>query len=122
MRACNATTTSDKAATHDTTMPLLDSMYSEFKELSKKKPDAAVSKSKINIANRLLARVREHKGQANNTGQFLSRLLNKAHTLCISASTPRTGGPYAPHSPAARVRIPDRLPRHLPYRPVRASL
>ena len=33
-------------------------MYSEFKELSKKKPDAAVSKSKINIANRLLTRVR----------------------------------------------------------------
>lgn len=58
MRAGKAATTPDKAATHDTTMPLLDSMYSEFKELSKKKPDAAVSKSKINIANRLLARVR----------------------------------------------------------------
>lgn len=58
MRAGKATTTSDKATTHDTTMPLLDSMYSEFKELSKKKPDAAVSKSKINIANRLLTRVR----------------------------------------------------------------
>lgn len=58
MRAGKETTTSDKAATHDTTMPLLVSMYSEFKELSKKKPDAAVSKSKINIANRLLARVR----------------------------------------------------------------
>lgn len=58
MRAGKATTTSEKATTHDTTMPLLDSMYSEFKELSKKKPDAAVSKRKINIANRLLARVR----------------------------------------------------------------
>ncbi|NTV26558.1 MAG: hypothetical protein HGB01_10180 [Chlorobiaceae bacterium] len=58
MKAGKATTTLDKAATHDTTMPLLNSMYSEFKELSKKKPDAAVSKSKINIANRLLTRVR----------------------------------------------------------------
>ncbi|QTR51285.1 hypothetical protein [Candidatus Thiothrix anitrata] len=58
MKAGKATTTSNKAATHDTTMPLLDSMYSEFKDLSKKKPDTAVSKSKINIANRLLARVR----------------------------------------------------------------
>jgi hypothetical protein len=53
-----ATTTSDKTSTHDTTMPLLVSMYAEFKELSKKKPDAAVSKSKISIANRLLAKVR----------------------------------------------------------------
>lgn len=58
MRAIKATTTSDKATTHDTTMPLLDSMYLEFKELSKKKPDAAVNKSKINIANRLLTKVR----------------------------------------------------------------
>ena len=58
MKAGKVTTTSAKAATHDTTMPLLNSMYSEFKELSKKKPDAAVSKSKINIANRLLTRVR----------------------------------------------------------------
>jgi len=51
-------TTADKASTHDTTMPLLESMYTEFKDLSKKKPDAAVSKSKINIANRLLEKVR----------------------------------------------------------------
>lgn len=48
----------EKASTHDTTMPLLQAMYAEFKELSKKNPDAAVNKSKINIANRLLERVR----------------------------------------------------------------
>ena len=77
MRAGNATTTSDKAATHDTTMPLLDSMYSEFKELSKKKPDAAVSKSKINIANRLLARVREHKEENIRDRQII--LANFSH-------------------------------------------
>ena len=34
-------------------------MYSEFKELSKKKPDAAVSKAKIRVVNRLLDKGRE---------------------------------------------------------------
>lgn len=48
----------EKASTHDTIMPLLEAMYKEFKELSKKKPDAAISKSKINLANRLLQKVR----------------------------------------------------------------
>ena len=52
-------TTAEKASLHDTTMPLLVAMFDEFKELSKKKPDAAVSKSKLKLANRLLAKVRE---------------------------------------------------------------
>ena len=52
-------TTIDRANTYDTTMPLLNSMYAEFKELSKKKPEAAVSKNKIKIVNRLLEKVRE---------------------------------------------------------------
>jgi hypothetical protein len=52
-------TTKEKTSIYETTTPLLDSMYLEFKELSKKKPDAAVSKSKITIANRLLTKVRE---------------------------------------------------------------
>lgn len=34
-------------------------MFEEFKELAKKKPESAVSKSKLVIANRLLMRVRE---------------------------------------------------------------
>ena len=51
-------TTQEKVSAYETTMPLLKAMYSEFKELSKKKPDAAVSKSKIKITNRLLERVR----------------------------------------------------------------
>ncbi|CAA6803115.1 MAG: Unknown protein [uncultured Sulfurovum sp.] len=51
-------TTEEKAHIHDTTMPLLEAMYSEFKELSKKKPDSAVSKSKIKITNRLLEKIR----------------------------------------------------------------
>lgn len=34
-------------------------MYGEFKELSKKKPDAVISKNKISIVNRLLNKIRE---------------------------------------------------------------
>ena len=49
----------ENATAHDLTSPLLSSMYVEFKELSKKKPDAAVSKSKIKIVNRLLMKIRE---------------------------------------------------------------
>lgn len=58
MRSQIIKTTIEKAKIHDTTMPLLNSMYNEFKELSKKKPDASVSKYKINIVNRLLDNVR----------------------------------------------------------------
>jgi hypothetical protein len=58
MKSDQQYTTNSKSSVHDTVMPLLDSMYLEFKELSKKKPDAAVSKSKISIANRLLKKVR----------------------------------------------------------------
>ena len=51
-------TTNKKASNHDTLMPLLEAMYNEFKEISKKKPDSAVSPSKIKIANRLLETIR----------------------------------------------------------------
>lgn len=50
-------TTKEKASLHDTTMPLLKAMYTEFKELAKKKPEAAVSKSKIKLINRLLEKI-----------------------------------------------------------------
>lgn len=53
------TTTAAKASTHDVMTPLLAAMYEEFKELSKKKPESAVSKSKLLIANRLLEKIRE---------------------------------------------------------------
>jgi hypothetical protein len=52
-------TSEKKASTHEVTMPMLNAMFNEFKELAKKKPEAAVSKSKLVIANRLLQRVRE---------------------------------------------------------------
>lgn len=58
MREAKFYTTKEKAQTHDIMTPLLEAMYAEFKELSKKKPDAAVSKSKIKIVNRLLERVK----------------------------------------------------------------
>lgn len=48
-------TEKNKADTHDTIMPLLQAMYLEFKELSKKTPSAAISKQKITIVNRLLS-------------------------------------------------------------------
>ena len=54
-----AATTTVKASTHDAMTPLLAAMYEEFKELSKKKPESAVSKSKLLIANRLLEKIRE---------------------------------------------------------------
>lgn len=59
MKRTQDATTSKKASVHDVTMPLLHAMFEEFKELAKKKPEAAVSKSKLVIANRLLQRVRE---------------------------------------------------------------
>lgn len=59
MRQNQPTTTAKKASTHDAMTPLLAAMFDEFKDLAKKKPDAAVSKSKLVIANRLLHKIRE---------------------------------------------------------------
>lgn len=47
-------TSHEKAALHEVTLPLIDAMHIEFKELSKKKPEAVLSKSKVKIVNRLL--------------------------------------------------------------------
>ena len=52
-------TDQSKAGKHDTTMPLLEAMYLEFKELSKKTPSAVISKQKITIVNRLLTSLSE---------------------------------------------------------------
>ena len=59
MKDRNFITIANKGSIHDTTMPLLEAAYSEFRELSKKKPDAAVSKKKIDIVNRLLTKIRD---------------------------------------------------------------
>ncbi len=47
-------TTEEKAAKHDDLMPLLAAMFREFQEASKKKPEAALNKRKVEIVNRLL--------------------------------------------------------------------
>lgn len=52
-------TTKKKAELHEVVMPLLQAMYAEFKEFSKKKPDAVLSKSKVQVVNRLLEKCRE---------------------------------------------------------------
>ncbi len=52
-------TTAEKAAKHDDLMPLLKAMFREFQDLSKKKPDGALNKRKVEIVNRLLHDVLE---------------------------------------------------------------
>ena len=66
-------TTAEKAETHDNLMPFLDSMFREFQELSKKKPDGALNKRKVEIVNRLL---RDIHGifEGDSTGAYLDLL------------------------------------------------
>jgi hypothetical protein len=52
------TTLPEKAATWETTSPLLNALYTEIQELSKKKPEATLSKSKVILINRLLTDVK----------------------------------------------------------------
>ena len=52
-------TTLVKADLHKVTMPLIDAMHIEFKELSKKKPEAVLNKNKVKIVNRLLESCRK---------------------------------------------------------------
>jgi hypothetical protein len=50
--------TEAQAELYDTTRPLLDALYAEVQELSKKKPEATLSESKVKLINRLLEDVR----------------------------------------------------------------
>lgn len=52
-------TTQKKINDFETLQPFLESMYVEFKDLSSKKPESAVSKGKISIVNRLLRQLKE---------------------------------------------------------------
>lgn len=47
-------TTAERADNWDVYMPLLRAMQTEFQELSRKKPEAAISKGKVAVVNRLL--------------------------------------------------------------------
>lgn len=51
-------TTKEKSSSFDVVMPLLNALYLEFKDLSKKKPDDVASISKIKLVNRLLMKIR----------------------------------------------------------------
>jgi hypothetical protein len=66
-------TTKKKAELHEVVMPLLQAMYEEFKEFSKKKPDAVLSKSKVQVVNRLLEKCREVL-ESESSLQFLDLL------------------------------------------------
>src|SRR5271170_1882922 len=46
--------TSAQARDHEVMQPLLNAMYHEFQELSKKKPHEPVGKSKVKVVNRVL--------------------------------------------------------------------
>lgn len=59
MRRPEKTTTQVKAELWEAVAPLLRAMHSEFKDLSKKQPDAPLSKAKVTFANRLLERSRQ---------------------------------------------------------------
>jgi hypothetical protein len=52
--ASDKSTTRERVATYVVVKPLLKTLYDEMKELAKKKPDAALSKTKIKIVNRML--------------------------------------------------------------------
>ncbi len=49
--------TPEQASKHEQLMPLLEAMFREFQDATKKKPDAALNKRKVAIVNRLLADV-----------------------------------------------------------------
>ncbi|MEH2373064.1 hypothetical protein [Nostoc sp.] len=52
-------TSSENVELYEIIIPLLHAMRSEFKELSKKKPEAVLNKSKMKIVNRLLQSCRK---------------------------------------------------------------
>jgi len=49
--------TSMLGSKYDDLMPLLNAMFRDFQELSKKKPDGVLNKRKVEIANRLLREI-----------------------------------------------------------------
>lgn len=55
MQKIYETTTLDKVAAWENLNPLLQAMFREFQDLSKKKPDGQVGKTKVKIVNRLLS-------------------------------------------------------------------
>lgn len=52
-------TTPEKASEFSTLNPLLEAMYREFQELSRKKPDGQVGQTKVRMVNRLLKAIHQ---------------------------------------------------------------
>ena len=53
-KVTKGTTTKEKVATYETTEPLLEALYREIQDLTKKKPDGTLNQTKIKMINRLL--------------------------------------------------------------------
>lgn len=58
VRDARVRTTKAKVESYAVLMPLLKAMYGEFKEFSKRKPEAVQSKRKVELVNRLLRECR----------------------------------------------------------------
>ncbi|MES2439972.1 MAG: hypothetical protein V4584_12925 [Verrucomicrobiota bacterium] len=54
----NRTASQNQVDLYETTNPLLEAMYREMQELSKKKPEATLSSAKVKLLNRLLEDLR----------------------------------------------------------------
>ena len=67
-------TTAEKAEKHDDLTLLLNSMFREFQELSKKKPDGALNKRKVEIVNRLLRDIHGIILKGESTSAYLDLL------------------------------------------------
>lgn len=72
-RVTSGLTSKEKANNHELLSPMLDSVYNEIKELSKKKQDDTLNKLKVRMINRILEQVKELLAE-EPTAQFLDLL------------------------------------------------
>jgi len=61
-------TTADRVSEFTTLDPLLEAMYREFQELSKKKPDGQIGPTKVKMVNRLLKAIHQLLQDESNRG------------------------------------------------------
>jgi hypothetical protein len=59
MKQLKGYTTKEKVEIYEAIAPLLEAMFTEFKEFSKRKPEGVVNKNKIKIVNRLLVKFKD---------------------------------------------------------------
>lgn len=95
-------TTIDKVKVYETTAPLLNAMYEEVRELSKKKPDATLSSQKVVMINRLLTDIKTMFTDAPD-GKYLDSLndddlpQNSDVVLVLSQYSAALGKFYSTH-------------------------